>query len=121
MAKKRALSPSAGYDTDAVVKLNVGGKRFETRRRTLDAFGFLRSMLSGNFEEPRDADGSVFLDRDGSLFEALLQSARTFTRPPQKLIDARRLDLIEECRFLCACLSRVSLLQDQDASGSVPL
>ena len=105
MAKKRALSPSAAYETDGIVKLNVGGKRIETRRPTLDAFGFLRSMLSGRFEEPRDADGFVFLDRDGALFEALLQSARTFARPPQKLIEDRRGDLIEECRFLCARLS----------------
>ena len=105
MAKKRALSPSTDFGTDGVVKLNVGGRRVETRRRTLDVFGFLRSMLSGRFEEPRDADGFVFLDRDGALFEALLQSARTFARPPQHLIEDRRGDLIEECRFLCARLS----------------
>ena len=53
------------------VKLNVGGKIYETALSTLqrDPNSMLAAMFSGRHElKPNVTDGSYFIDRDGKLF-----------------------------------------------------
>ena len=60
MAKKRALSSSAGYDTDAVVKLNVGGNSMDDRDTPVTADspdGAAPALAS--CQAARDAEGAV--------------------------------------------------------------
>lgn len=49
-----------------IVRVNVGGTVFMTRRSTLCRVegSFLESMFSGRFEEECDPDGCVFIDRN---------------------------------------------------------
>ncbi len=82
-----------------MVRLNVGGKRFDVSLPTANAFGYLRGILAWGAREPDD-DG-IFVDRDPALFEILLQCVRTFTRPPQREIDNRKDELLSECAFYC--------------------
>ena len=98
MALKRRRAEG---DKDEPVKLNVGGKRFDVSLQTLNAFGYLRARLDGGFALETDECGCVFVDRDPALFEILLQSVRTLSRPPQHEVDARKQSLLAECAFYC--------------------
>mgnify|MGYP001319929566 CR=1 FL=1 len=61
------------------VKLNVGGSKFETTLSTLTRHpdSMLAVMFSGRHEVPRDDDGYVFIDRDGTHFRIILNFLRT--------------------------------------------
>jgi len=53
------------------IKLNVGGKIYETTLDTLrkDPDSMLCAMFSGRFElKANERDGAYFIDRDGKLF-----------------------------------------------------
>lgn len=83
------------------MRLNVGGRKFLVGLQTLNAFGYLRARLNEGFTLETDEKGHLFVDRDPALFEILLQSVRAASRPPQRAIDARKQDLLEECAFYC--------------------
>ena len=55
----------------SAIKLNVGGKIYETTLDTLrkDPDSMLCGMFSGRFElKANERDGAYFIDRDGKLF-----------------------------------------------------
>ncbi len=61
-----------------IVTLNVGGHQFMTTIATLSQFdGPLRAMFSGKFDAHKMNDGSVFVDRDGSVFGIILNYMRS--------------------------------------------
>eukprot|EP00005_Dracoamoeba_jomungandri_P011667 CAMPEP_0174267264 /NCGR_PEP_ID=MMETSP0439-20130205/33022_1 /TAXON_ID=0 /ORGANISM="Stereomyxa ramosa, Strain Chinc5" /LENGTH=379 /DNA_ID=CAMNT_0015354663 /DNA_START=27 /DNA_END=1163 /DNA_ORIENTATION=+ len=65
---------------DRRVKLNVGGKLFETTSTTLinrEPLSFLAAMFSGSFPDQVDKEGYYFIDRDGEYFGVLLNYLRT--------------------------------------------
>ena len=64
----------------------------------MKAFGYLEAKVAN--EKP-EADDELFIDRDPTYFEILLQAVRTFCRPPQKSIDVHKQHLLEECAFYC--------------------
>eukprot|EP00028_Trichosphaerium_sp_Am-I-7-wt_P006999 CAMPEP_0168516472 /NCGR_PEP_ID=MMETSP0405-20121227/5422_1 /TAXON_ID=498012 /ORGANISM="Trichosphaerium sp, Strain Am-I-7 wt" /LENGTH=228 /DNA_ID=CAMNT_0008536189 /DNA_START=35 /DNA_END=718 /DNA_ORIENTATION=- len=73
----------AGYGANNVVKLNVGGTRFETSQSTLQSHGenfltlLLQNAQSGRVPVFQDKDGYIFIDRSGRKFEAILEYLRT--------------------------------------------
>ena len=81
------------------IRLNVGGKVFDVSMETINAFQYLRARLGQNFRPPVDATGELFVDRCPELFEVLLQSVRSLTRPRQSYIVERKRDLLAECDF----------------------
>ena len=81
------------------IRLNVGGRIFDVSRETINAFPYLQACLSENFRRTVDATGELFVDLCPELFEVLLQSVRSLTRPRQSYIMARKLDLLAECDF----------------------
>jgi hypothetical protein len=72
----------SGPCLDGILEINVGGRVFSTRRSTLAAvkgsrLGELFGERSAAFETAeRDADGRVFLDRDGDSFAHVLDYLR---------------------------------------------
>jgi len=59
------------------VKLNVGGKIFETSVSTLTKHqSMLQSMFSGRYELKKDNNGAVFIDGDGEMFGVILNFLR---------------------------------------------
>ena len=95
---KRLRSNGASIETP--VRLNVGGKTFDLSMDTINAFQYLQARLSENFRPPVDAaTGELFVDRCPELFEVLLQSVRSLTRPRQSYITERKRDLLAECDF----------------------
>lgn len=61
------------------IKLNVGGKLFQTSLTTLqcaDEGSVLAAMFSGRFSLKKDVDGYVFIDRNGTVFEYILSFLR---------------------------------------------
>ncbi|KAK4524606.1 hypothetical protein GAYE_SCF04G2507 [Galdieria yellowstonensis] len=65
----------------AVVKLNVGGKYFETTVDTLTKYSdsMLFAWFSGKYAVQTDENGYVFLDRDGDRFRHILNYLRCGT------------------------------------------
>lgn len=99
MNAPRSLKPSAR------VRLNVGGRRFETTVATLAGphggdQGYLPSLLRHAPEE--ELAGELFIDRDGDAFAPLLNYMRTGTLsiPPSTSEEAVR----AEADFYCIAL-----------------
>ena len=81
-----------------IVRLNVGGKVLHTSRDTLAASGFFASLLDFDGLDT-DADGNIFVDRNGKLFSVLLESLRTSRRPHPRTIAIWKNQLLDECKF----------------------
>eukprot|EP00035_Acanthoeca_spectabilis_P021525 m.438722 g.438722 ORF g.438722 m.438722 type:complete len:535 (-) comp18277_c0_seq1:61-1665(-) len=67
------------------IKLNVGGTLFTTRKSTLSKFEgtYLSILVSGSFEDERDADGCIFIDRDPKYFSQILNYLRDPAAPQE--------------------------------------
>jgi len=65
-------------DDDTVVKLNVGGRLFETRKSTLRKYcdSFFGAMFSGNYASTPNCQGEYFIDRSPKNFEVILSFLR---------------------------------------------
>ncbi|PRP86672.1 K+ channel tetramerization domain-containing protein [Planoprotostelium fungivorum] len=62
----------------SIVRLNVGGQRFETSKMTLMGNPFFKAMLESGIWQPEN-DGSYFLDRNPQYFAVILEYLRTGT------------------------------------------
>lgn len=62
-----------------IIKLNIGGHRFDTTAQTLLSIPdtFFSTLLSGRFATATDEDGALFIDRDGQYFAPILTFLRT--------------------------------------------
>ena len=97
-AMKRAHSPEQQQRAD-IVRLNVGGRRFDTTSTSLMCPYFV-PLLEGRFDHGRDEDGRVFIDRDGKLFSRLLNFMRNGKlSAPQSYISANKEALLDECAY----------------------
>jgi hypothetical protein len=69
--------------SEGKVKLNVGGTKYETSVSTLTSVPdtFFSAMFSGRFENKKDEEGYIFIDRDGLLFRNILNFLREPTHP----------------------------------------
>ena len=76
-AAPREGAPRDGQ-SQRVVKLSVGGARFQTTLGTLRRFPgtFLEAMFSGRFPRVTDDEGWHFIDRDGTHFRHILNFLR---------------------------------------------
>jgi hypothetical protein len=81
------------------IRLNVGGRMFDVSMDTINSFQYLQARLSDNFQSSFDEAGHIFVDRCPELFEVLLQSIRSMTRPRQRYIVEWKRDLLTECKF----------------------
>ena len=86
----------------SIVSLNVGGQIFHTSRETLNGSAFFRSLLEHDLDGDKDPEGNIFVDRNGKLFEEILDSMRTQRRPHQRVIGLLKHQLLEECKFFGA-------------------
>ena len=90
----------------SVVRLNVGGRTFDTTRETLVGCDFFRPILDGNIGSAVDVNGRVFVDRSPELFAVLLQFLRSCQRPALDLVDKHA--LLNECNFFgCEWLAQI--------------
>jgi hypothetical protein len=96
-----------GASSEKPIRLNVGGKIFDVSMETINYFQYLQARLCDNFQSPLDEAGQLFVDRCPQLFEVLLQSVRSLTRPRQRYILERKPDLLAECEF-AGVFARVS-------------
>ena len=87
------------------VKLNVGGRYFQTTMETLTKYtegtiSYFKALFSRQWQLERDPkDESIFIDRDGDLFEYILQYLRTEVVPIDLDNDLLRRDLTIEAQF----------------------
>ncbi len=61
-----------------MIRLNVGGIKYETTTATLAGSPYFKALMSGNFgPNLGDGDGEYFVDRDGEPFRYILTYLRT--------------------------------------------
>jgi len=94
---------------DALVQLNVGGKKFDTTEATLGSRGpnFLTSLVTSPLPSIRDSHGRFFIDRSSAIFEVLLEYLRTriLRIPPNILPEVRLLRAGLLCLYLFSFLN----------------
>ena len=86
------------------IKLNVGGHRFETSLQTLTSVPdtYFSSFFSGRFELKPNQDNEYYIDRDGRLFNHVLNFLRdkdSFAASISGLTMTERRELEVEARF----------------------
>jgi uncharacterized protein YbaR (Trm112 family) len=92
-----------GKRTNGIVRLNVGGKIYQTTSETLFSKGpnFFSAILNneGSISSTVDETGAIFVDRNGRLFEAILDYLRTGSLivPPTMSLEA----ILREAAFYC--------------------
>ena len=95
-----------GASIEKPIRLDVGGRIFDVGMETINSFQYLQARLGDNFQSPLNEAGELFVDRCPELFEVLLQSVRSLTRPSQRHILERKPDLLAECEFADVFLRR---------------
>ena len=83
----------------ALVRLNVGGMRFDTTRDTLARCEYFAAYLSGRLPHAQDSTGRLFIDRSGSLFAHVLEFMRSKTLPGRQLLAGMKHQLLHECGY----------------------
>ncbi len=84
-----------------VIRLNVGGRHFDTTRETLSMAGYFEPYLNERIGHAVDEQGRLFVDRNGELFGHLLHFMRTTICPPRQFVIENKKALLEECAFFC--------------------
>ena len=84
----------------STVRLNVGGRAFETTADTLQMnCPYFEAMLSGRIGMAVDSEGRYFIDRSSELFAILLEWMRTLARPDEKVLNNNRAAILRECEY----------------------
>ncbi|XP_008284130.1 BTB/POZ domain-containing protein KCTD14 [Stegastes partitus] len=83
---------SSAAPSSAVVQLNVGGHLFSTTLSTLRRHpdSKLAELLNGQNKTRSDAQGTFFIDRNGSHFGALLEFMRSETLPTENIQEVHQ-------------------------------
>jgi len=75
--REKATMAELHQQQKGVVKLNIGGSRFETSISTLTKYpSMFQAMFSGRYENEKDSEGAYFIDRDGTNFRHILNFMR---------------------------------------------
>ena len=90
---------AARHKRAAMVRLNVGGVRFDTTRDTLAQCEYFAAYLSGRLPHAEDSAGRLFIDRSGELFAHVLEFMRSKTLPGRRLLDGIKHQLLHECGY----------------------
>ena len=81
--KRARLGDGTARET---IRLNVGGRLFETTEQTLSRSPFFVSLLSGGFGEDRDEAGNIFIDRSTLNCKTLARAGK----PPSPRVSANQ-------------------------------
>jgi hypothetical protein len=86
---------------EGIIKLNVGGKKFATSLATLRRCPdtMIGAMFSGRHELHKDDEGNVFIDRDGTYFEEILNFLRSPETYEVDLPPAELNKLKQQCAY----------------------
>lgn len=78
-----------------MVQLNVGGHLYTTSLSTLRKYpdSKLAELFSGQAKLPRDGEGRVFIDHDGSRFRSILEFLRSDLLPKEDIEEVGLLTL----------------------------
>ncbi len=82
---------SASLENSSIVRLNVGGKNFDTTIETLQNSPYFKALFASEERGAptlRDSSGRIFIDRDSDTFSQVLRCMRTLQFPtnPSKLL-----------------------------------
>ncbi|GMH33978.1 hypothetical protein BSKO_01812 [Bryopsis sp. KO-2023] len=112
--------------TDSPIILNVGGILYTTSADTLKAVdsSYFSLMLNGVWEPSRTKDGHIFVDRNGKLFEYVLEYLRDHSQAdsedyplPDDLSSLRALKREADFYLLPALVARISKIEEVAEGG----
>ena len=81
------------------MRLNVGGRHFDTSKDTLLKCAYFAPYLEGRLDHATDEGGRLFLDRCGDYFGHVLHFMRTTLCPNWAYVTENKQALLDECRF----------------------
>ena len=82
-----------------IIRLSIGGRKFETTGQTLGELSFFEPLIQGRFAHDKDENGYVFVDRSGDLFAVILQFLRSRQRPAEPVLAKHSTALLDECNY----------------------
>ena len=98
-----------------IIELNVGGTVFCTTINTLlsEKNSLFETLINKETEQVKDSNNRYFIDRDGPLFNYILDYLRNKLSfvPPSNLIDTNRLKIEAEYYKLSNMVKLLSLKQ----------
>jgi len=98
-----------------IIELNVGGSVYCTTINTLlsEKNSFFETLINKKSEQVKDSNNRIFLDRDGPLFNYILDYLRNKLSfvPPNNLIETNRLKIEAEYYKLDDMVKFLSLKQ----------
>lgn len=74
------MEPESGKKKhDYIVKINIGGYKYQTTESTLSHRGpnYFTHLFTKSIPSPVDSKGYYFIDRDGKYFAPILEYLRT--------------------------------------------
>lgn len=82
-----------------MIKINVGGKVYQTTENTLRFSPYFNALLNETYDNTKDENGNIFIDRDPKLFKYILSFLRNNNK--KNLIDIciKKNELAEEIDF----------------------
>jgi hypothetical protein len=87
--------------SNGIIKLNIGGCKYETTKETLCCKGenYFSALLGGRIPTTHDENGYIFIDRDGQYFQPLLEWLRTgdLSIPPGMSVNS----VLREADYYC--------------------
>ena len=89
-AQKAAMEKTYAFQT-SIIKLDVGGHKFTTSLPTLTSVPdtYLAALFSGRHPLAPNADGAIYIDRDGDHFRHILSYLRDPGRDDYTLLATR--------------------------------
>ena len=98
-----------------IIELNVGGSVYCTTISTLlsEKNSLFETLINNETEQVKDSNNRYFIDRDGPLFNYILDYLRNKLSfvPPSNLIDTNRLKIEAEYYKLSNMVKLLSLKQ----------
>jgi hypothetical protein len=93
----KASTRSSLIKAQTIVKLNIGGVKYETTKSTLTLLPYFEAFLSEAYLLQPDADGNLFIDRNGEPFRHILSYLRG------SLLDETVRSMSAECKAALVC------------------
>ena len=112
-SSRKKITPQKD-EPNPIVRLNVGGTRYEVSRDTLTRYegSMLTSLLSGKWKEGEGGENEIFIDRDGRRFGYILDYLRSNRVYLPDLSDQSALKDEFEFFGIEADMSKVSVKDD---------
>lgn len=81
------------------IKINVGGKIFETTKETLSSCEFFKSMFNNNFSIEKDDNNVIFISRSPKYFKYILEYLSGYEIDITDIDEITKNNINNDCKY----------------------